>query len=190
LGPLVLAVWFLTALIAGAAGWLERLPPPGPQVVLFLLSAAALIVATRAPSIKAWVASLPLAAFVALHLTRFIGLYFVWLYGRGELPYLFAIPCGWGDVVVATSAALLLVFAQPLEARPKLTFAWNALGFFDIVFTVLTASQLATASPASMAALVRLPLVLLPTFLVPLILVTHILMFGRLRNALRGDELR
>lgn len=181
----VLAFWFLIALAAGALGIVARLQPPLPQVVLFLLSACALIAATRAPSIKEWVAGLSLERLVALHLTRFIGLYFLWLFQRGRLPYLFAVPCGWGDAIVATTAVLLLVFAQPLTKHPRLTFAWNAVGFFDIVFTVLTASQLGTANPASMAKLLHLPLSLLPTFLVPLVLVSHILLFGRLRNALR-----
>jgi hypothetical protein len=31
---------------------------------------------------------------VALHLCRFVGFYFLWLYSSGELPYAFAVPGG------------------------------------------------------------------------------------------------
>jgi hypothetical protein len=39
------------------------------------------------------------------------------------------------------------------------------------------------ADPASMAALLRLPLSLLPTFIVPLVIFTHIVIFHRLLGA-------
>jgi hypothetical protein len=39
--------------------------------------------------------------------------------------------------------------------------------------------------PASMQALLVLPLSLLPTFLVPLIIASHVLIFARLRRTVR-----
>jgi hypothetical protein len=57
------------------------------------------------------------------------------------------------------------------------------LGLLDILFVVATAARLGLAAPASMQALLRLPLCLLPTFLVPLIITSHVLLAIRLARA-------
>ena len=119
---------------------------------------------------------------MAFHLTRFVGAYFLVLYARGELPYLFAVPGGWGDIAVAAGALLLVLLVPELEAHPRWLFLWNLAGLADILFVVATATRLALADPASMSALLRLPLSLLPTFLVPLIIASHLLIFWRLRR--------
>jgi hypothetical protein len=64
-------------------------------------------------------------------------------------------------------------------------FIWNGYGLIDILFVVATAAAEGRANPASMAALLRMPLSLLATFLVPLIISSHLLLFARLR-ARRG----
>ena len=57
-------------------------------------------------------------------------------------------------------------------------------GLLDLLFVVVTAARLGMADPASMAALLRLPLSLLPTFLVPLLLASHVLLFAILGRRL------
>jgi hypothetical protein len=125
---------------------------------------------------------LDLRAIVALHLTRFVGFYFLWLYGRGELPYRFAVPGGWGDIIVATTATILLASWSGFGGRRSVLFIWNLYGLADILFVVATAAAAGRAEPASMAALLRLPLSLLATFLVPLIIGSHLLIFAKLRG--------
>jgi hypothetical protein len=61
-------------------------------------------------------------------------------------------------------------------------FIWSAYGLVDILFVVATAAAEAMAMPASMAALLRMPLSLLATFVVPLIISSHLLIFARLRR--------
>ena len=87
-------------------------------------------------------------------------------------------PRGWGDIVVAATALLLLIFRPTSATVYRL---WNIAGLADILMVVFTATRLALQDAASMAALLRLPLSLLPTFLVPLIIFTHIVIFFRLR---------
>jgi hypothetical protein len=53
-------------------------------------------------------------------------------------------------------------------------------GLLDILGVVLTAARLAFRDPASMGALLELPLSLLLTFVVPIIVATHVWMLGRL----------
>src|SRR5689334_17718923 len=120
MAPAILLVWFVAALAAGATGLVTHLQPPLPQALLFLLTAAALTASWAVPSLKAWVSTLPLESLVAVHLTRFVGIYFLVLYGAGRLPRAFAVPCGWGDILTASWALALLVLAQPLASRRRL----------------------------------------------------------------------
>jgi len=172
-------VWLAAAMVLGASGRLQTLRPPAPQ--LLGLTAGLIVAGTVLPGFRAWAASVPLRHLVALHLTRFVGAYFLVLYRRGELPYAFAVPGGWGDIVVAALALALLLSGPPTTPRRRLAYiGWNGLGLVDILFVVATAARLALADPDSMGALLRLPLSLLPTFLVPLIIASHLLLAIRL----------
>jgi hypothetical protein len=130
---------------------------------------------------RAWLSEIDARWLVGLHLTRFVGAYFLYLYGQGQLPYTFAVPGGWGDIAVASLAAILLAAGPPRDAwRRSAYIVWNVFGLADILFVVTTAARLAAADPESMAALLRLPLSLLPTFLVPLIIASHVVLGVRL----------
>ena len=120
-------------------------------------------------------------ALVLVHLTRFVGIYFLILYGRGELPYAFVVPGGLGDIAVAVTALLVALFS-PIGGAVgwKIVLLWNLFGLIDILFVVATAARLTMSNPESMSAITRLPLSLLPTFLVPIIIFTHVVIFIRL----------
>lgn len=185
--PAVLAGWLAAALALGGSGRMEGLRPPVPQVVLVALTAAALIATVAVPVVRAWAWRLDLRAVVALHLTRFIGAWFLVLYRRGELPWAFAVPGGWGDILVATLALMLLPWGPPTTPSRRQAYrVWNYVGLADILFVVATAARLGFADPDSMRALLRLPLSLLPTFLVPLIIASHVLLARRLRAPAGG----
>jgi len=174
-------VWLAAALGLGATGAIARWRPPTPQLVLAGLTVVLLAAVVARPRFRRWLATLDLRWLVAVHLTRFVGLYFLLLYYRdGALPRAFAVPGGWGDIIVATSALGLLLAGGKLDGRPRLVGAWNAFGLLDILFVVATASRLALADPDSMNALLRLPLSLLVTFLVPIIIADHIVVFWRI----------
>jgi hypothetical protein len=175
-------VWLVAAVGLGATGRVASWRPPVPQLVLCGLTALLLAAVVALPRFRRWLVTLDLRWLVAVHLTRFVGLYFLLLYYRDRaLPRAFAVPGGWGDIVVATLALALLTVGGGLETRPRLVGAWNAFGLLDILFVVVTASRLALADPNSMSALLRLPLSLLVTFLVPILIVDHVVVFWRLR---------
>lgn len=159
-----------------------------PQIILVTLTAGLLAAGLFVPGFRQWVETVDIRLVVALHLSRFVGVYFLVLYQRGELPYAFAVPGGWGDIVVASLALVLLISMRPSSLRGRrLYFAWNVLGLIDILAVVATATVQGVARPESMQALLRLPLSLLPTFLVPLIIASHVLIFSRLLRDQRSE---
>jgi hypothetical protein len=187
---LVGAAWLLLAVVLGAAGAVRLLQPPAPALVLFGLTAAVLAATSRLPGVRAWVHGLDARWLVAPHLTRYVGIYFLYLYGQGRLPYAFAVPGGWGDIVAASLAVVLLLSGRPRGgARRALYLVWSVYGLIDLVLVVLTAGRLGLDDPASMAELLELPLSLLPTFLVPILIASHLVLGARLVRPTRGRDL-
>ncbi len=182
--PIRIAIWLwlIAALAAGNYLWLQRLPMPAVQGLLFALTALVLLVYFKTTALRAWLSSLDLRALVLLHVTRFVGIYFLLLYQRGELPYAFAVPGGWGDITVATLALLVCVVPMAEATRRRAITIWNVIGFVDMMMVVVTAARLGFTDASQMRALTYLPLSLLPTFLVPLIIATHIIIYSRLRR--------
>ena len=176
---IILLIWCLLAALLGAVGLLASLHPPFPQVILFGLVGLLLLAYGFSSEFRLWISSVPLEWLVSVHLVRFVGFYFLWLYEQRQLPFAFAVLGGWGDIVVASLALVLLVLRPGSRA---IYHVWNTLGLADILFVVSTATRLALADPASMAALLRLPLSLLPTFIVPIIIFTHVVIFLRLKG--------
>ena len=178
----ILGIWFLAAAAIGRSGILvDRARPPLPQLVLVALTITVLVAVRAIPALRLWARSVDSRAYVALHLSRFLGIYFLVLHARGELPESFAVPAGAGDILIAFLALILLGWGAP-EPGPRLRAYryWNVLGLADIVLVVVGATRLALAGPEAMARWLRLPLSLLPTFLVPLIIATHVMLFGKL----------
>jgi len=175
-------LWLTAALLAGRLLLLQRVPMPAVQGILFGLTAL-LVLAYRASALwRTWADAIPLRGLVLLHVTRFVGFYFIWLYRRDELPYAFAIPGGLGDIAVATLALVVALAPFAPATRLRAITIWNVVGTIDIALVVMTAARLGLAAPSSMRALTYLPLSLLPTLLVPLIIATHLLIFARVRR--------
>lgn len=181
------AVWFLFAVLVGGSGLLAAIPPPFPQLVLLALVAALLVLFRTSPGFRLWALAVDVRVLVLVHVTRFVGIYFLVLHARGELPWAFAVPGGWGDIAVAAGALLVVAAVPTRGARGWAAYAlWNIVGLVDIVLVVATATRLAMAAPGSMRALTRLPLALLPAFLVPIIIATHVIVFARLATSRRA----
>jgi len=174
-------IWFTIALIAGATGIISLLTPPAPQVILFGLVIVLLLLFWKSPCFRTWNLKTKIKLLLGVHLTRFVGFYFLYLYSVNRLPYDFAVLGGWGDIIIAAGALFIILFV-PINGRAGWLncFVWNTIGLLDILFVVSTATRLAMADPGSMSELLKLPLSLLPTFLVPIIIFTHVVIFVRL----------
>jgi hypothetical protein len=179
----VIWLWLIAALLVGNSGVLSRLPMPAVQGILIALTALLLLAYARLAVVRNWINSLDLRGLVLLHLTRFVGIYFLLMYRRGMLPYDFAVRGGWGDIIVATLVLPVCFLPLAPASRRRAITIWNVIGTLDILFVVATAGRLGLAGDPLMRNLTVLPLSLLPTFLVPIIIATHILIFLRLRSA-------
>jgi len=117
-------LWLVAALGLGATSRVASWRPPVPQLVLGGLTALLLAAVVALPRFRRWLVTLDLRWLIAVHLTRFVGLYFLLLYYRDRaLPRAFAVPGGWGDIVVAALALALLTVGEKLETRPRLVGA-------------------------------------------------------------------
>lgn len=179
---LALGAWFAVALILTLVA-----PPPavsspvrfaiilGPVVAL-----TALYFGTR--SLQEALAAVPLRALVAAHLVRaLVGMGFLVLGQRGELPVEFATPAGYGDLAAGLGALALLVVPNWQGRAFSLALgAWCLFGIADFVNVqrVVMALQ-AQGRQAEFAVMNGPPLALVPYFGVPFLWFTHIVVLAR-----------
>jgi hypothetical protein len=178
-------LWLAAAVALGATGALAVLPPPGPQIIILALTVAAIVVSTGVPGARAWVDSIPMRRLVGIHAVRFIGAVFLVLSARGELAPIFAAWAGWGDIITAAGAVVLVLSGLPRSALHRRAYlAWNTFGVFDLVVAVGTATIVVFRGDIpGMDPITRLPLVLVPTMLVPLLFASHVAVYRRLLRA-------
>jgi hypothetical protein len=143
-----LLVWLIIALLLALTGTLHELPVRMPMIAASL-TAVLLVLLAMVPSLRA-------RAFARN----------------------FAVPAGWGDIIIAAWAAVLLMIRDwsSREMRSALLL-WNAFGLFDILLVMALAAQQAAADSGFQNAFRSLPLSLLPTFIVPIVIATHVLLF-------------
>jgi hypothetical protein len=122
----------------------------------------------------------PMTWIIGLHAGRVIGGLFLVLLDMKLLPANFAVPAGYGDVIVAILSLVvvyLLVTNKPY-AR-SVAIVWNLLGILDLV-VALTTGTLFIAPFVSQLAATGVPVhylnyvLLIPTYGVPLVGVFHV----------------
>ena len=178
---ILLAAWLITAIKISLLGIIKLAVPPIPQLIIIGIILILVLITLLSKEFRKWIFEINLNYLVLIHITRFVGFYFLILYSEGRLPYDFAVKGGWGDIVVATAAFLILIVYLIRKSVSSYAYnIWNIVGLLDILFVVFTASRLALKDPESMSELLILPLSLLPTFLVPLIIYTHLIIGYRL----------
>jgi hypothetical protein len=182
--PLLLLLWLGLACIFGLGSRLEQASAPMIALIVWTLAAAALLLSWKVSSVKTWALSVAPRWLVLFHLTRFVGFYFLFLQRRGQMPFAFAVPAGWGDITVAFLAVFVLISSDARNWKPLLV--WNCLGLLDILFVVSAALRIGLQDWPSMHALREWPLSLLPTFVVPLIIASHVLIFARARGSAKS----
>jgi hypothetical protein len=176
----VLVLWAAAACVAGAFRLLAQLP--APAIPIAILVGIAYGCAVRVPWVGEALRSLGIRGILAVHLGRFVGLYFLRLQAEGRLPAEFAERAGWGDIVAAAGALALIPWRDGPGFGRALAF-WNWVGLIDLLVAVATAAWLNLTRPGSMAELSTLPLTLVPLFLVPILLTSHLVLMQPRRVA-------
>ena len=184
-----IGAWVAAAAIAGGLGVVnEPGRPPLALASFFVIPIGGFVGAyLTSASFRAFTRTIPLWVLVGSHVWRFVGLGFVIGWLTGALPAGFGIPAGFGDIIAAAGALILLPRVRDGRASRKWLLAWNILGILDlaaaitlgVLYSESTAGVLHTAT-ASTKPLVTFPVSLIPTFFVPLFLLAHALTFRRI----------
>jgi hypothetical protein len=176
----VLAVWLVGVTLL-AANDVFRTDAPGiPIALLTTLAAGYLLLFTR--TFRAIISNIPQHWLIAIHTLRILGGVFLVRYFQGELPGVFAIPAGVGDVLTGLFVPLVAywwVTGKPYARAAAI--AWNLFGMADLVNAVI----LGTLTGGGGGGIV-FPIVLVPTYAVPRALLVHSYsLIGLLRNTSR-----
>ncbi|MBN8548847.1 MAG: hypothetical protein J0M12_05995 [Deltaproteobacteria bacterium] len=171
--------WLFSALIAGETGALHELPMPVVQGILLLLTLMILAAFRSWPTFREWVLNCDPRILISFHLSRFVGIYFLFLYSQAALPYGFAMLAGYGDIIIASTALLLLCMPSQKKSFGSMLTIWNVCGLFEIVVVLISAARIEFANPDSMRAWSALPLSILPTFVLPLLIASHLFLLLR-----------
>jgi hypothetical protein len=186
-----LFAWLVTTAALAAAGLYWPTPTGVPAVpVAFIIGLSGAWAATMLlPPLRALIdASAIQPSLIALQVWRVVGVVFLMLLWRGQLPPLFALPAGLGDIAAGLAAPFVARRLQRPGGTP-FAVAWNVFGLLDLIVAIgLGATtnvgpvQIFYTDPSS-AVMTAFPMALVPTFLVPLSMMLH---FLSLRYLLRA----
>ena len=162
----VAAAWLVGVFLLGAAGN-DVLPPRIPMALVATLLLGYLLLLS--PTFRRIVSAVPQHWLIGIQAFRILG--GVWLvrYFEGQLPGLFALPAGIGDV--ATGLLAPFVAYAWYSGKPYargLAIAWTLFGMADLVNAVVLAG-LTNAGAGS----IDFPLVLIPAYGVPRAFLIH-----------------
>jgi hypothetical protein len=182
-------LWIGLALTLAATGAFAVLRPPAPQLVILALVVGA-VAATHLRVVRNWADALPLRLLVGMHAVRFVGATFLVLAARGTLSPVFAARAGWGDIVAATGAVVLVAGGPPItRARRWAYLGWSAFGMLDLVVALGTATSVVLrGDEPGMQLILRVPFVVVPMFLVPLLFASHVVIVRRLLGGHRPRD--
>jgi hypothetical protein len=175
--------WLALAFWLGARGFFHGSPAEVVPNVAFGLGvplAVALAILASSKLARDIVAATPQHLLIGVQLYRIEGAVFLIMFASGRMPGEFALPAGWGDVLIGVSAPVVAWLYRRDAIRWRgLALLWNVAGLTDLIVAVamgvLTApgrfQQFALDAPNSL--ITEFPLVLIPTFLVPLSILLH-----------------
>ncbi len=179
------AVWLAAVIIAAQSGTLAALGKvfmPGYALLVAIGIAMPVAAYFTAPYVRRTVDAVGLHRLTLLHIWRIPAALMFFYYGlQGELPGLFWMLAGVGDLMAGAYAATLLW-------RPRTAANYRAVhvfGFADFVVAVSTGLTFTLLQDPRMALLTTLPMALIPLFGVGLSGASHIVALTLLRQARR-----
>ncbi|MCW2891618.1 MAG: hypothetical protein JWO75_1107 [Actinomycetia bacterium] len=186
---IVLGGWTAASAVIADHGWYHtRLGHGVPWMPVAVVGFLLLLLALRRIPVAARALAAPgmTNRLEAPHIFRVAGVAFLITMALGQLPALFALPAGLGDM--ATGIAAVLLMLRPAGAGRRASLWLNSFGLADLgvalTLGALTAYQLVHVTPVG-SAISTLPLALVPTAEVPLLLALHITSVSALARSSR-----
>jgi hypothetical protein len=157
--------------------------PPPVGIALGLALAALAGCLLLSPSLRSLLTNQ--RHLILLNQWRLVGVVFLALMANGQMPALWALPAGIGDVIVGASAPWIARDLETPKGRRR-AIIFNLFGMADLVVAV-GLGVMTSPGPAHVFPTVptselatRFPLALVPTFLVPLAFIVHIVSLWQL----------
>ncbi len=183
-----LAAWAaLTTVLAYKGAFLQS-PTGAPPVGIALAAALVVLAACLAASASLRGLLSNQRNLTLLNVWRLVGIVFLALAALGQMPALWALPAGIGDILVGGFAPWVARSLDKVRGRRR-AIVFNLLGMLDLIVAVglgITTSpgplQVFHTTPTSQMA-TRFPLALVPTFLVPLAFTIHVISLWQLLGA-------
>ena len=189
---LFLVAWFAAYAYLAARGVFSAAAPTLPIALLLPLFVAFLALKAF-PSLRAIVENVPQEQLIGIQTVRLMGFAFLLLLAQSQLPKIFALPAGLGDMFVGVDAIFVArLYARRAGAASTMGLLWNIIGIADFA-VALAIGFLASTTPyqlihvnPSTDLVTMLPLAMVPIFGVPLFLIMHALSMGRILSELRA----
>ena len=161
------------------------LPPKIIQLTTLPLLLLLMGLVFNLPYYKKLLTAIPANEMVLLHRFRFIGSFFIILWLFGQLPMVFALIAGLGDVITALSSTWVAKQLSSKKANAqKWAMLWNTFGLLDILVTSTTAILLTKASITTGALgvdiLAVFPFCFIPAFAPATIIFLHMSIYRKL----------
>jgi hypothetical protein len=171
--------WLMAVVIGSETGLFSSLYQP----LLAAIVATSIVIPTMwyfaSSAIRLYVAAIGHRRIMLMHIWRIpAALMFFWYGAQGQLPPLFWILAGVGDLI-AGSLALYMAFKPESLKR---YWIFHSFGFLDFVVAVGTGLTHTLLQDPRMAPIAVLPLALIPLFGVGISGATHLMAFDMLRR--------
>ena len=165
----VFAIWLLGIVLLASENFFRNdiTPQRIPLAIIVTLGAGYLLLLSQ--TFRRIIAGIPQHWLIGIQTFRILGGVFLIRYFEGQLPGIFAIPAGVGDVLTGVLAPLVAYWwfvGKPYARRAAI--AWNLFGMADLVNAVAIG-----ALTGGGAGGIVFPIVLIPIYGVPRSLLIH-----------------
>lgn len=181
----LISAWGFTVMLAASSGSLGKLYQPFIGAIVAATIVFPTIWYLLSSSVQRVVEGIGHRRIVIFHIWRIpAALLFFWYGTQGQLPLLFWMLAGVGDLIAGAYALRLSL--QPESARSYLQF--HRFGFADFVVAVGTGLTFTLLLDPRMAPIATLPLAMIPLFGVGISGASHLMAFDMLRRGVGFGE--
>jgi len=182
----LVAAWLTFSVIASALDLYrtgQGQPPLALGLAVLIPIVVFLVWFARSAAFRQFALSLSPRVLTFVQSWRVAGFVFLVLAAYGILPRIFALPAGWGDILIGATAPLV-GWKLASAGRRRSFMLWQALGIADLVMAVSLGTLASVLDPHGIptSPLTVLPLSLIPTFAVPLLLILHVICIAQAKR--------